>query len=115
MRGATLFGQGLLKNAYINVQSANQRSNFPGRLDDLPPIAGFQVRSCSLPPPRHAQPATSSKLAVAVKAPLATQGFQAWQLPSDSESCPCRRAREAGGGLPLPSDQPAWPPCPAVV
>lgn len=44
MRGATLFGQGLLKNAYINAQSANQRSNFPGRLDDLPPIAGFQVR-----------------------------------------------------------------------
>ncbi|PRW44355.1 G8 domain-containing [Chlorella sorokiniana] len=42
VRGATLFGQGLLQNAYINVQSANQRSNFPGRLDDLPPIAGFQ-------------------------------------------------------------------------
>ena len=43
VRGATLFGQGLLQNAYINVQSANQRSQFPGRLDDLPPIAGFQV------------------------------------------------------------------------
>ncbi|KAI7839068.1 hypothetical protein COHA_007210 [Chlorella ohadii] len=42
VRGATLFGQGLLQNAYINVQSANQRSGFPGRLDDLPPIAGFQ-------------------------------------------------------------------------
>ncbi|KAL4433088.1 hypothetical protein ABPG77_006515 [Micractinium sp. CCAP 211/92] len=42
VRGATLFGQALLKNAYISVQSANQRSNFPGRLDDLPPIAGFQ-------------------------------------------------------------------------
>ena len=43
MRGATLFGQALLKDAHINVQSANQRSQFPGRLDDLPPIAGFQV------------------------------------------------------------------------
>lgn len=43
VRGATLFGQGLLQNAYINVQSASQRSQFPGRLDDLPPIAGFQV------------------------------------------------------------------------
>lgn len=29
VRGATLFGQGLLQNAYINVQSANQRSGFP--------------------------------------------------------------------------------------
>lgn len=52
VRGATLFGQALLKNAYISVQSANQRSNFPGRLDDLPPIAGFQVRPAL--PPTHA-------------------------------------------------------------
>ncbi len=43
VRGATLFGQGLLQHAYINVQSGNQLSQFPGRLDDLPPIAGFQV------------------------------------------------------------------------
>ncbi|KAI3428632.1 hypothetical protein D9Q98_007455 [Chlorella vulgaris] len=42
VRGATLFGQGLLQHAYINVQSGNQLSQFPGRLDDLPPIAGFQ-------------------------------------------------------------------------
>ncbi|KAI3430644.1 hypothetical protein D9Q98_005237 [Chlorella vulgaris] len=42
VRGATLFGQGLLKNAYINVQSGNTRRGFPGRLSDYHPIAGFQ-------------------------------------------------------------------------
>lgn len=43
VRGATLFGQGVLKNAYINVQSGNTRRGFPGRLSDYHPIAGFQV------------------------------------------------------------------------
>ena len=51
VRGATLFGQGLLKNGVINIQSGNQGSLFPGSVENLPqPIAGFQASGAQSAP-----------------------------------------------------------------
>ncbi|GMH41817.1 hypothetical protein BSKO_09727 [Bryopsis sp. KO-2023] len=41
-RGATLFGEAIVKDAFISTKSGNKWSSFPGSLNDIMPIAGFQ-------------------------------------------------------------------------